>query len=313
MLKRTLPLLTKFNPKLLGQIGSSTSATGPGTSIGSSTSTSADEINHFQQLAPTWWDTNGSQRILHKMNLSRMDFIQRILSEQMEVTNPDVYVPGFNYKDHLPAGISAQIQGELETEVRSLLRQQRLHVLDVGCGGGILSESLGRQPYVEKVYGIDLTPDCIAAARAHRDKDPALQGKIQYDLLPLEEVEGQFDVVTMFEMLEHVENPSAVLDHAWRRLKPEGILFVSTINRNLVSWFTTICVAEHVLRIVPKGTHHLEKYLDATEVQDWFQQHTPGAHRILDLKGNMYVPMWGWVEHDLSSIGNYCMAVKKLR
>ncbi|QLL34341.1 hypothetical protein HG536_0G02000 [Torulaspora globosa] len=277
-----------------------------------STLTSNDEISHFKELAPSWWDVNGPQKILHLMNNGRMDFIQRIMRQRVKVTNPDTYIPGFNYREFFPVSVSRNIQHELDLEVDSRLQAQKLSALDIGCGGGILSESLARLPYVEHVTGIDLTEECIQVAREHALRDPQLLHKLSYDVKSLEDVETEFDIVTCFEMLEHADLPSEILRHAWLRLKPNGVLFLSTINRDIVSWFATIFMAEYVLGIVPKGTHNLNKYINAAEIIDWFKNNEPHTHQILETKGTLYLPIKGWVEHDCSDVGNYFMAIRKL-
>lgn len=276
------------------------------------TNISQDELFHFQQLAPTWWDTQGSQRILHKMNLARLDFIQSTLKQLVTIKNNDIYVPGFNYRDHLPTLISDAIEKDIGNEVHHLLHAKKLNVLDVGCGGGILSESLARLPFIQTVTAIDLTPECIEVAKSHAEKDPLVAGKVFYKHMPLGKVHGQFDIITMFEMLEHVDQPSEILQESWDRLKPNGILFLSTINRDPISWFTTIFMGERVLKIVPEGTHHVEKYINSSEIEEWFKENAPSKYKVLGTKGTMYLPLKGWIEHDCTSIGNYFMAVKKL-
>ncbi|CAI1705848.1 hypothetical protein SEUBUCD646_0O00640 [Saccharomyces eubayanus] len=280
-----------------------------------STDASEDEVKHFQELAPTWWDTDGSQRILHKMNLARLDFIQRTLRNQIKIQDPEVYVPGFNYKEFLPDYVCDNIRREVQGSIEAgLSGRQEMSVLDVGCGGGILSESLARLKWVKKVQGIDLTRECIMVAKEHAKKDPMLEGKVDYECKALEDVTGQFDIITCMEMLEHVDVPSEILRHCWSRLNPDGgILFLSTINRDLISWFTTIFVGENVLKVVPKGTHHLSKYINSKEILAWFNDHYDGQFRLLDLKGTMYLPMQGWVEHNCSDIGNYSMAIQRLK
>ena len=278
------------------------------------TAASKDEVEHFTQLAPSWWDTNGSQRILHKMNLGRLDFIRDTLNKTVQVKNPDIFMPGYNYKEFMPESISHIIENEWNQSLSQELIKKQFKVLDIGCGGGILAESMARQPFVKKVLGIDLTPECITVAKEHAKQDPALDGKVEYKEIALEDVKGKdFDIITCFEMLEHVDKPGDILEHAWRRLKPEGVMFISTINRDLVSWFTTIFMGEDILRIVPRGTHHLSKYINASEIEEWFQKKHSRDHKLLNLKGTMYIPTQGWIEHDCTSIGNYFMAVKKLR
>ncbi|SCU94234.1 LAME_0F06656g1_1 [Lachancea meyersii CBS 8951] len=310
MLRTIKRSYTKFNPEFFKPMA------GSGEAISSpkfpmSTSTSQDEMKHFSDLAPSWWDVSGPQRILHKMNLARMDFIQKTLREQY-TAGPETYVPGFNYKAFLPRQIAKAIENELDQDIHSQLYGQKLEVLDIGCGGGILAESLARMPFVSKVKGIDLTPECIEIAESHALKDPSLTGKLAYEVQSLEEVAGSYDLVTCLEMLEHVDHPSEILRHAWSRLKEGGILVVSTINRDPISWFTTIFVAEQVLKLVPRGTHHVSKYINSEEIKQWFQEECSGQHQVLNCKGAMYVPLSGWSEHDYSGVGNYFMAIKKV-
>ncbi|KAL3229792.1 Ubiquinone biosynthesis O-methyltransferase, mitochondrial [Nakaseomyces bracarensis] len=276
-----------------------------------STEATADEISHFTELAPTWWDPHGPQRILHLMNNARLDFIQRTLRSCVKVDNPDIFIPGFNHEQFLPSYVCKNIDRELTQEIDSQLIQKQYSVLDIGCGGGLLGESMARLPFISSVYGIDLTPEVIAVAREHAKQDPALVNKLDYDLKALEDVKEKYDIVTCFEMLEHVDYPSEILKHAWNRLNPGGVLYVSTINRDPISWFTTIFMAEEVLSIVPKGTHHLSKYINSKEIREWFSKNQPHRHKILDCKGMMYLPLKGWVEHECPDFGNYFMAVRK--
>ncbi|CCK73411.1 hexaprenyldihydroxybenzoate methyltransferase NDAI_0G04260 [Naumovozyma dairenensis CBS 421] len=284
----------------------------------SSTGTTSDEVSHFESLASTWWDVNGSQAILHRMNLARLDFVQRIIrnsialnEEPTKASQDDVYIPGYNYKAFFPKEVSNAVSQDIRMTASSKLQKMKLNVLDVGCGGGILSESMGRLPFIKHVTGIDLAPDCITVAKSHARSDPLLQGKVSYHVKSLENVKGKFDIVTCFEMLEHVDHPEAILNHAWKRLNKEGILFISTINKDLVSWFTTIFVAENILGIVPRGTHHLSKYVNSKDIVQWFQKNEGSKYELLDLKGTMFIPIKGWVEHDCPNVGNYIMAIRK--
>ncbi|CCF57133.1 hypothetical protein KAFR_0C01400 [Kazachstania africana CBS 2517] len=275
------------------------------------TDATPDEILHFQQLAPTWWDTNGSQRVLHMMNVARLHFIRRVLNKQITIKDSDTYIPGFDYKQFFPYDVSHAVEEEWDDKVREQLDNLALNVLDVGCGGGILAESMGRMPFVNHVQGIDLTEDVIKVAKEHARLDPNLNGKVSYDTLAVEDVKGKYDIVTCFEMLEHVDRPGDILKHVWSRLKPEGVLFLSTINREPISWLVNIFVAENILKMVPKGTHHISKFVNSSEILEWFEKRQRHKFKVLDLKGSAFVPTRGWVEHDYPRIGNYFMAIKK--
>ncbi|SCU81532.1 LAMI_0B06656g1_1 [Lachancea mirantina] len=277
----------------------------------SSTASSAEEILHFGQLAPTWWDVRGPQRILHKMNLVRMDFVREVVLSQLKVGS-ETFIPGYNYHDMVSKPISQAIEKQISQDLQAKLSEKRLELLDVGCGGGIFAECAARLPYVSKVLGIDVTPECVEVAKAHSKLDPQLKDKLEYKMESLEKVPGQYDIVTCFEMLEHVDEPAAILRHAWQKVKPDGILVLSTINRGPLSWFTTIFVAENLLGLVPRGTHHLDKYINSAEISQWFQDEYPAAHKLLECKGTMYIPAKGWILHDQTDVGNYFMAFKKL-
>lgn len=285
------------------------------------TTASEDELKHFNALASTWWDVNGPQRILHKMNLLRMDFIVDTIRANLQLNRKDtpeeesIYIPPYNL-DLLPRPIRLRIVDEQELKRDELLDASRLKILDVGCGGGILSESMARLRYVDHVKGIDLSPDVIEAAKLHMKKDPILrdQGKISYQLQAIEDVSAteKYDVITMFEMLEHVKYPAQVLGAAMDHLEVGGWLFLSTINRDPISWFTTIFMGEHVLRIVPVGTHNVEKYINEYEISDWVKSTRPDFV-VTDSKGCIYLPAYGWKFTDTALVGNYFMAIKRVQ
>ena len=146
---------------------------------------------------------------------------------------------------------------------RSALSQRRL--LDVGCGGGLLAESLAR--HGAHVSAIDLAPAMIEVARLHAHES---QLQIDYQLRSAEqfaaEAPSPFDVVTCMELIEHVPSPAALLRASVRLLRPGGDLFVSTINRTLRSFLLAIVGAEYLLRLIPRGTHEYARLLRPAEL-----------------------------------------------
>lgn len=278
------------------------------------TAASADEMSHFNALASSWWDVNGPQRILHKMNLLRMDYINEIVKSHIKLNDgvseeDEVYVPPYSV-DILPKNIRKTILEEQEERRNEILEARPLRALDVGCGGGILSESLARLSYIESVKGIDLSEDVLEAARLHQKNDPALLN-LTYELTAVEDLgDEKFDVVTVFEMLEHVQYPSRVLAEVLSRVDKGGWVFLSTINRDFVSWFTTIFMGEHVLGIVPVGTHTLEKYINESEIRDWVTLQK--GFRVVDSRGCVYVPSCGWRFTEHPGVGNYFMAIQRV-
>lgn len=144
-------------------------------------------------------------------------------------------------------------------------------VLDVGCGGGILAESMAREGAT--VTGLDMGFEPLQVAKLH-----ALESGIQVDYVQ-ETVEehaakhaGQYDVVTCMEMLEHVPDPQSVVRACAQLVKPGGDVFFSTLNRNGKSWLMAVVGAEYILRMVPKGTHDVKKFIKPAELLGWVDQ-----------------------------------------
>ena len=144
-------------------------------------------------------------------------------------------------------------------------------VLDVGCGGGILSESMAARG--AKVTGIDMGEAPLAVARLHLKESGE---QVDYQRIPVEELAAQqpasFDVVTCLEMLEHVPKPESVIESCSRLVKPGGHVFFSTINRNPKSFLFAIVGAEYLLRMLPRGTHEYSKFIKPSEMESWIRQ-----------------------------------------
>lgn len=141
-------------------------------------------------------------------------------------------------------------------------------VLDVGCGGGILSEALAREGAT--LTGIDLAETPLKIARQHAGEAGLSIEYLAADVGDLaHERRGAYDVVACLEVLEHVPDPKGVIDCCVKLLKPDGCLFLSTINRNLKAFLLAIVGAEYVLRILPRGTHHYAKLIKPEEINRW--------------------------------------------
>ncbi|WP_372592264.1 bifunctional 2-polyprenyl-6-hydroxyphenol methylase/3-demethylubiquinol 3-O-methyltransferase UbiG [Guyparkeria sp.] len=137
-------------------------------------------------------------------------------------------------------------------------------VLDVGCGGGILAESLGRSG--ARVTALDLAEDVIAVAREHAPDYLDIDYRVADVTRFATEHAGEFDVVTCMEMLEHVDQPQAIIDALSRAVRPGGHVFLSTLNRNAKSWLLGIVAAEYILGMVPKGTHDHRQFIRPGEL-----------------------------------------------
>ncbi len=158
-------------------------------------------------------------------------------------------------------------------------------VLDIGCGGGILSESMAKRG--AKVKGIDLGEAPLTVAKIHA-KEVNLE--IEYQAIAAEDIAQQepssYDIVTCMEMLEHVPDPAAIVTACAALVKPNGHVFFSTINRNPKSFLFAIVGAEYVLNLLPKGTHHYEKLIRPSELDRWIRQASLQTNEIVGMNYN---------------------------
>lgn len=153
--------------------------------------------------------------------------------------------------------------------IREFSKVQAQRIVDVGCGGGILSEALAREG--AEVLGIDLAAELLEVAELHaleQGVETVKYEKISAESLAEREPES-FDVVTCMEMLEHVPRPASLVGSLARLVKPGGRVFLSTLNRNLKAYLFAILGAEYVLGLIPKGTHRYEKFIRPSELTAW--------------------------------------------
>ena len=155
--------------------------------------------------------------------------------------------------------------------IKQFQQLENKSILDVGCGGGILSESLAE--HGANTTGIDLADKALTVAKLH-SLDSGV--KVDYQLISAEDFAEQhpekFDIVTCMEMLEHVPNPASIVQAAADAVKPNGWVFFSTLNRNYKSYLLAIFAAENILNLVPKGTHTLEKFIKPSELDTMARQ-----------------------------------------
>jgi 2-polyprenyl-6-hydroxyphenyl methylase / 3-demethylubiquinone-9 3-methyltransferase len=184
---------------------------------------------------------------------------------------------------------------------------QGKRVLDVGCGGGILSESMALRG--AEVTGIDLGEKALKVAQLHQLESGV---NVSYHLVSVERLAAEqpesFDVVTCMEMLEHVPNPAAIIAACAKLVKPGGHVFFSTINRNPKAYLFAVIGAEYVLNLLPRGTHEYEKFIKPSELSSWVRQNDLN---VSSLKGMSYNPLTKhyWLGEDVSV--NYIVHARK--
>lgn len=214
----------------------------------------ASEIERFNRLSATWWDSKGPMRPLHVVNNLRLDYVVEKIASHVG-----------REKEHALAG---------------------LRILDVGCGGGLLAEPLARLG--AHVVGVDASPGNVAAARLHA----ASQGvAVDYRLGELDAVlspDERFDVVLALEVVEHVSDVPAFVDTLARRVAPGGLLFASTIDRTWKSFVFAIVGAEYVLRVLPRGTHQWRRFVRPTELAAITSR---SGLQQFELRGMRYLPL----------------------
>ena len=181
-------------------------------------------------------------------------------------------------------------------------------VLDVGCGGGILAESMAGRGAT--VTGIDLADKSLQVARLHKLESGA---DVTYETISTEEFAERtpesFDVVTCMEMLEHVPDPASTVAACARLTKPGGWLFFSTINRNPKSFLFAIVGAEYVLRLLPRGTHEFEKFIKPSELSSAARRVGLTADEMIGMTYNPITQVYSLTPQDVSV--NYAMAFRK--
>ena len=218
------------------------------------------EIEKFQAMAAEWWDPNGKFKPLHMLNPTRLDYI------------------------------IDQIAAEFGRDPRGQAPFAGLRLLDIGCGGGLLSEPMARLG--AEVVGADAAARNIPVAQVHAEQSGL---DIDYRHTTAEALAAageRFDVVLNMEVVEHVPDPLVYLTACQKLLNPGGLMVCSTINRNPKSYMMAIIGAEHVMRWLPKGTHEWSKFITPDELFDLLRN---AGLEPVDRKGFVFNPLgWSW-------------------
>lgn len=232
------------------------------------TTVDAAEVAKFEAMAAEWWDPNGKFRPLHQMNPCRLDYITR------------------------------QIAAEYGRDLKGDKPFAGLRILDIGCGGGLLSEPMARLGAT--VVGADAAPRNLPVARIHAEQSGL---EIDYRHTTAEALAAageRFDVVLNMEVVEHVSDPLAYLTACHDLLKTGGLMICSTLNRNAKSFALAIVGAEWIMRWLPKGTHDWQKFIAPDELYALISR---AGLEPVDRKGMVFNPLsrrWSLSDRDLS-------------
>ena len=239
------------------------------------TTINKEEIQKFSNLAEEWWDVKGKFKPLHMFNPIRIEYITEKLKYHFNIeSNDDNFL-------------------------------NKINILDIGCGGGLISEPLARLG--GSVTGIDASEKNIKVAKTHAKENNL---NIRYLNTSPEklEVNEKFDVILNLEIVEHVENVNLFLSSCNKLLKKNGIMFTATLNRTLTSYVKAIIGAEYILRWLPIGTHDWNKFIKPEELELLLSEE---KFKTIDIKGLKFNPITSkWKRSDDLSV-NYIISSKK--
>ena len=223
------------------------------------TTINKDEIQKFSKLAEEWWDVNGKFKPLHMFNPIRIEYITE------------------NIKKHL----------KIKKDKTDFL--DGLSILDIGCGGGLISEPMARLG--AKVTGIDASDKNINIAQLHSKESGLNINYINASPEKLNEVE-KYDIILNLEIVEHVENVNLYLNSCYKLLKKNGLMFTATLNRSLSSYLKAIIGAEYILRWLPIGTHDWNKFIKPEELESYLSKEKFSTVDIAGLNFNPISNKW---------------------
>jgi 2-polyprenyl-6-hydroxyphenyl methylase/3-demethylubiquinone-9 3-methyltransferase len=235
-----------------------------------------DEVARFEAIAATWWDEAGPMRVLHRFNPVRLAYIR------------DTACRHFGRDPRAPFALDG------------------LTLVDIGCGGGVLSEPLARLG--ARVTGLDPAPTNIKVAQAHADAEGV---PVDYRARTVEDVVAggeRFDIVLAMEVVEHVVDMPAFVAQAARAVKPGGLLFAATLNRTLRSFALAIVGAEYVLGWLPRGTHDWEKFVRPDELA---RAVSAGGLTVTDTTGVVLNPLDGSWRASRDTAVNYMITAQR--
>ena len=223
-----------------------------------STTINKQEIQKVSRLAEEWWDVNGKFKPLHMFNPIRIEYITETIKKYFKLKNKANFLEGLN-------------------------------ILDIGCGGGLISEPMSRLG--AKVTGIDASEKNINIARLHSEKNGLKINYLNTSPEKFNEFE-KYDVILNLEIVEHVDNVNFYIKSCHKLLKKNGLMFTATLNRSLASYVKAIIGAEYILRWLPIGTHDWNKFIKPEELENFLSKEKFSTLEIKGLQFNPFIKKW---------------------
>ena len=219
------------------------------------TTINKEEIQKFSNLANEWWDVKGKFKPLHMFNPIRIEYITQMIRKYFKISDQEINP------------------------------FKKLKILDIGCGGGLISEPMARLG--AKVTGIDASEKNIIVAKIHSKESNLEINYINSSPEKLNEIE-EFDIILNLEIIEHVEDVELYLNSCNKLLKKDGLMFTATLNRTITSYFKAIIGAEYILRWLPIGTHDWNKFIRPEELEKKLSSEN---FKTIEVKGLVFNPL----------------------
>ena len=223
------------------------------------TTINKEEIQKFSEIASEWWNPEGKFKPLHMFNPIRIEYILEKIKDHYSIKNQNGNI----------------LKG--------------LNILDIGCGGGLISEPMCRLG--ANVTGIDASEKNIKVAKLHSAKSKL---KINYQTKSPEQLDAseKFDIILNLEIVEHVDNVKLYLKSCKSLLKDNGLMFTATLNRTIVSYIKAIIGAEYILRWLPIGTHDWNKFIKPEELELLLAENSFSTKEVKGLEFNPFLRKW---------------------
>tara|TARA_B110000014_G_C19935843_1_gene484189 strand:- start:65 stop:784 length:720 start_codon:yes stop_codon:yes gene_type:complete len=235
------------------------------------------EYRKFSTIADQWWDENGKFAVLHKINPLRIKYIIKQITKIKKIN------------------------------IKNKQGYNKINIVDIGCGGGLVCEPLAR--IGAKVSGLDFVKKNIKIAKKHSINEGL---NIKYIVSNIDKInlKSKYDVILLLEVIEHLDNWQKILSKLKTFLRPNGILIISTINRNFISFMGAIFIAEKIFKWIPSGTHNYNKFIKPEELK---KELLMNKFKVIDISGLIFNPIKrSWSITKKNTKINYFCTVQKI-